>query len=491
MLVQVQLLVKDRGLLRRLQRALAAQDVLVSVPAVSAGDDGLGALLRGDMDVVVVEESLVQSGLTGVLERLRDQGQRPDLVVITEARDASHHTRLMGEGARAVLGASEGPELFSAVLAEIVSARARNLILNLKARDGRHPSLLGDFATQSPVMAAFVETVRKLIPVDTTLLIQGETGVGKERLARVIHYEGMRRDGPFVTVNCAAIPDNLLESELFGHERGSFTSAERSRRGRFEQAHGGTIFLDEIGEMPMGLQPKLLRVLQEREVERIGGDRVVPIDIRVIAATNKQLESLVQAQSFRSDLYYRLAVVTLDMPPLRERAEDISRLAAIYLGQYSAALNKPGRSFNPAADQALQAYAWPGNVRELMNVVERAVLLAEDPVIGLHDLPDALVQARMLQGPSAATPHPMPPSGLDLSRALGLDEESLLKTPWSEARSQLMLRLETWYLTRVLQRCQGRVGDAARMMGLSPRSLYSKMRQHGLDKRQFKDPESK
>ena len=222
---------------------------------------------------------------------------------------------------------------------------------------------------------------RIVAPTDSTVLIYGETGTGKELFAQLIHEQSLRSRGPFVRLNCAAIPEGLLESELFGHEKGAFTSAVTQRAGRFEAAHGGTLFLDEIGEIPLSLQPKLLRVLQEQEFERLGSSRTVSVDVRVIAATNRDLTALVEEKTFRTDLFYRLNVFPLTLPPLRDRREDIPSLVRHFTSASAAKMQRPIRSVPPETIQALMQHCWPGNVRELQNVIERAVILAAEGVL--------------------------------------------------------------------------------------------------------------
>ncbi len=243
-----------------------------------------------------------------------------------------------------------------------------------------------DIVGESPAMKRVFEIVSKVAPSNATVLVLGETGTGKELVAQAIHRNSTRRDGPFVKVNCAALPENLLESELFGHERGAFTGADRQRVGRFELASGGTLFLDEIGTMSAGTQAKVLRVLQEREFERLGGTRTIRADVRILAATNRDLEEAVETGEFREDLYYRLNVVTIRMPPLRERKEDIVPLARHFLQRFAFDLKKNIRGLSPAAIRVLQRHNWPGNIRELENTIERAVLMADGEVLEPEDL---------------------------------------------------------------------------------------------------------
>lgn len=231
----------------------------------------------------------------------------------------------------------------------------------------------------SPALRAVLDQVRMVGPTDATVLIEGETGTGKELMARAIHMHSARRNRPFVKVNCAAIPTELLESELFGHERGAFTGAVTQRIGRFEAANGGTLFLDEIGDMPLVLQAKLLRAVQEQEIERVGGNRTIHVDVRIVAATNQDLKAMVNENRFRADLYYRLAVFPLNVPPLRQRREDIPALTRYFVQKHAGRMDRNIQNIPVHALQALKNYAWPGNIRELQNVIERSVVLTDGP----------------------------------------------------------------------------------------------------------------
>jgi DNA-binding NtrC family response regulator len=239
-------------------------------------------------------------------------------------------------------------------------------------------------------MRAVTDTASRVAPGDTTVLLEGESGTGKELLAKAIHVNSGRSRGPFVTVNCAAIPENLLESELFGHRRGAFTGAVADRQGKFETANRGTIFLDEVGELPLLLQVKILRVIQEREVDKVGETRPIKVDVRVIAATNRDLEKMIADGGFREDLYYRLAVVSIRVPPLRERSDDIPLLVDHFLAKHAERLGRARPAVDKAVYSAFNLYAWPGNIRELENVIERALVLDRDATIGLDDLPERL-----------------------------------------------------------------------------------------------------
>jgi DNA-binding NtrC family response regulator len=245
---------------------------------------------------------------------------------------------------------------------------------------------------RSPALLKVIHQVTQIASVRSTVLLTGESGVGKELIAEAIHLGSPRKDKPLVKVNCGALPESLIESELFGHEKGAFTGAHQQRKGRFELADTGTIFLDEVSEMPFSTQVKLLRVLQEGEFERVGGSKTLKVDVRVMAATNQNLEEMVAAGTFRKDLYYRLNVIHLEIPPLRARSEDIALLAQHFLDKFCLENNRPPMGFTPEAMQALKSYLWPGNVRELENVVERAVALCNSPAVGLADLAEEVQQ---------------------------------------------------------------------------------------------------
>src|SRR5438132_13368218 len=314
----------------------------------------------------------------------------------------------------------------------------------------------------SPAIRAVFDTLVRVAPSSSSVLIQGESGTGKELIAQALHRLSGRGLGPLVAVNCAAIPEQLLESELFGHTKGAFTGASQARPGRFRMADGGTIFLDEIGEMPLALQGKLLRVLQERSVEPVGGNKPEPVDFRLIAATNKDLEAQVAKGAFRGDLFYRLNVVPLVLPPLRERRGDVSLLAAHFLARHNSGKERPLR-FSPAAVEALERHGWPGNVRELENLVERLAVLKGEGDIEVADLPGPIRNAR--SGPLAATaaggeiPAALPPEGVDLYKVLADIEDRLIR--------------------EALERSGGNKNQAAKILGLNRTTLVEKLRKKG------------
>ena len=299
-------------------------------------------------------------------------------------------------------------------------------------------------------------TVHRAASTDTTVLLLGESGTGKELVARTLHALGNRADGPFVAINCAAIPETLLETELFGHEKGAFTGADKQRIGRFEQADGGTLFLDEIGDMSPSTQAKILRVLQEHEFERLGGTRTLRVDVRLIAATNRDLSGMVQAGQFREDLYYRLNVVSIEMPPLRERKDDIVPLALTFIRKFAGELKKKIDGLDPDAQKLLMRYNWPGNIRELENTIERAILLAEGRAIASVDL-------RLGEVPTAggardhASVVKIPPTGIPLE---DIERHALVEA----------LKMSNW-----VQK------DAAELLAISPRVMNYKIKTLGIE----------
>ena len=299
----------------------------------------------------------------------------------------------------------------------------RREVRNLRRNSGlgEQTRLLGT----SPLFVRALEQVREVARIPTaTVLLTGESGTGKELVARAIHTLSERHEHPFVAVNCASIPAELMESELFGHERGAFTGATMRKTGLFEEASGGTIFLDEIGDMHAALQAKLLRVLEERTVRRVGGNRDLPVDLRVIAATNRNLEERIKAGNFRADLYYRLNVVPIQLPPLRERIEDIGLLAKAFLENFSRTFGKTFHGIAPQALQLLEAYPWPGNVRELRNIIERITIMTQGPLLEADLLPADLRQAS--PAPPTASHHSLPAYGQGLEQAVALFEQQLI-----------------------------------------------------------------
>ncbi|MFO7897747.1 MAG: sigma-54 dependent transcriptional regulator [Planctomycetota bacterium] len=475
MLARVVLAVQKPALRKKLRAALKHPDVLVSI--VTSKRLSWENVANENADLAVVDEAVIPEPVDKTVRRFRDLRDSPEVIVVSEAHDPEVEGELLAAGCRAVLSADLRVDSLADVIEALVAERRERAASGLLAREPLAEPRLTDFVSESPAMAAFMRTARRVVPSDISLLILGETGVGKERLAMAIHAEGPRTEGPFVAVNCGALPETLLESELFGHEEGAFTGATRDRRGMFELAHRGTVFLDEIGDMPRHLQVKLLRVLQEHTIRRLGSEKTIAIDVRVMAASNRDIEADVEAGRFRKDLYYRLGVVTLAIPPLRARREDIPALVDSYLAYLQTQVGRDVTGITDEALEALTRYAWPGNVRELINIVERAMLLCEDDTIALNDLPHAI---RRL-GPSVVEAD-------DLPGVAALPADWLTR-PIEHGRQQVIAGFERAYLQTVLREEEGRVGRTAKRAGIQPRSLYDKMKKYGLRKEDFKPGE--
>jgi len=387
-----------------------------------------------------------------LLAEVRRRGLGCGFIVMTAYGSIAHAVEAVRLGADDYLGKPfEREALLLAVHRVLKTRRLENENRRLRDAVGgedRFGRLIGG----TPVMQHLYRTIEKVAATDATVLITGESGTGKEIVARTLHRSSRRGDAAFVPVNCAAIPESLIESELFGHEKGTFTGAHRRREGKFEEADGGTLFLDEIASMPMPLQGILLRVLQERRFTRLGGSGEIEVDVRVVAASNRDLPRLVRDGQFREDLYYRLNVVAMELPPLRDRRDDVPLLAAAFLEKASTRHGRQVGSLPPAVVRLLMDYGWPGNVRELANAMERLVLLAEDEQLSIDDLPAPIRGA----APAAAAPVRLPAEGL----AWDAMEESLLR--------------------QALERSSGNRAAAARLLGLSYKAFLYRLEKYGL-----------
>jgi DNA-binding NtrC family response regulator len=459
---------------RRLRRLLGDS---VVVEEARDAESMWSALARDTFDLLILGRNVLPEPTVEVVSELRRLPDAPDAIVLQSEEDPVERARLLTAGCLAVLNTGLDDSMLSATLEAVTTRRPSSAVA--RGLDATVPaSRFEDFASRSDAMRELLDIADRVARSDASLLILGETGVGKEWLARAIHATSTRSGGPFLAVNCAAVPETLLESELFGHEKGAFTGAVRSHRGHFEMAHRGTLFLDEIADTPTHLQTKLLRVLQERRIQRLGAERPLAVDVRVIAATNRDLPRAIAERSFREDLYYRLSVVALEVPPLRRRREDISPLVHGYLERFSLQLARPGLQIRQDALDALAAYDWPGNVRELINVMERAVLLCRGSVVTPEDLPDAVVRATggrpeaAEAGPADTDSVRFPSDWLDL----GLPD----------FRRRISEAAESVYLTTLLERSSGRVGAAADRAGVDPRSLFERLRKLGIRKEDFR-----
>ena len=352
------------------------------------GDEALRLIRSESYDLAILD--IKMPGVTGLdlLDKVRDIKADLLVVIMTAEAGMKNAVEAMKRGAYDYLTKPFDLDVMDAIVEKANRAREMTLqVSTLKDELKEHYLLEKGIIGNSPPMREVYKTIGKVAPSDMTVLVQGESGTGKELIARAIHYNSRRLVKPFIAMNCAAIPKELLESELFGHEKGAFTGAIERKPGKFEQANGGTVFLDEIGDMPLDLQAKILRVLQEREITRTGGSQNIQVDVRIVAATNQDLLQLVQQRLFREDLYYRLNVVPINLLPLRERRDDIPLLIEHFLQKTCAELDIPLKKAEPPALERLEAYSWPGNVRELENVIKRAVILSSDPLLTLDDFP--------------------------------------------------------------------------------------------------------
>ncbi|MDH3521938.1 MAG: sigma 54-interacting transcriptional regulator, partial [Myxococcales bacterium] len=448
-------------------RSQLETSVEIFIEQLSDGPALQRQLAREPWDLLLVDAESVPA-LSPAWVRKARAIDEAEVVVLVSADSNADRAALLEAGALAVIESG----LDDATLGTLVRNIADRLLASALLRLSHLPNSryrLSDYASGSPVMRKLLATARRVAATDSTLLILGETGVGKGLLARSIHNEGPRAAQPFVTVNCSSLPETLLESELFGHTRGAFTGASRSRRGQFEVAHGGTLFLDEITEIPPHLQVKLLRAIEDRVVQPLGAEKEIAVDVRVIAASNREIEVELREKRLRQDLYYRLNVIPLALPPLRERFEDIPELVQSSIAHACQRFGSGVKGIEPGALEVLTRYAWPGNIRELRNVMERAVLLASGPDITLQDLPMELYAA-----PEADAPLPLGPAVLP-NAAESPELDAWLDRPWSEVRAALLEAAERRYLRGILDRYAGRVGDAARHAGMAPRSLFEKL----------------
>ncbi len=436
----------DAGLQSQMKWALSDYDVHVA----SERNEAMTIMRRIEPPVVVLDLGLppdpngASEGLA-TLEEILSFRPQTKVIVASGNEDRQNAVRAIGLGAYDFY-----PKPVDIEVLQLIIGRARHLYeleeenRRLLERDDDGP--LSHIIAASPQMMKVFRIIEKVGPTDVSVLLTGESGVGKEVLAKALHALNARADKPFIAINCAAIPENLLESELFGHEKGAFTGAVKQTIGKVEQADGGTLFLDEIGEMPAELQSKMLRFLQEREFERIGGRRTIQVDVRIISATNADLQAHIGTGQFREDLYYRLNEVNIDIPPLRERTGDAVLLARHFLQKFNKQMKRSITGFTNDALAAISAYAWPGNVRELENRMKRAVVMADDKLITIEDLD--------IEGQTAADGFP--------------------------TLKQVRERAESEAITKVLALTQNNVTQAAKLLGVSRPTLYDLMRQYNL-----------
>ena len=447
----------EKDVVYSFQRVLAEEPV--EVIGATSGEEGFKLLKKHPLDLILLDVRIGEENGLEILRQIRKEHPRQLVIVMTAHGTAQTAIEAMKHGAfDYVLKPFDVPELLAVLRRALQTAASMEELTAVPAGKktpedaGPVPGLIGTSASMQRIYKLVGQVARS----DATVLLMGESGTGKELIARAIYANSPRAARPYVAINCAAIPDTLLESELFGHERGAFTGALTQRIGKFERADGGTIFLDEIGDMPLALQAKLLRILQNGEFQRLGGDQTLRTRVRVIAATNKDLAAMVKAKTFREDLFYRLNVVMIQLPPLRERAEDILPLAEYFLHRDG----KEGRlKFSVAAKKALQAHRWPGNVRELENAVQRAVVCAAADTIEPGDL-----SAEM--------------SGVASDPAARGDWWGLVKS--SARDGDLLAAAEKILVEKALQESGGNVQKAAEILGVTRAALRTRIERHGL-----------
>jgi two-component system response regulator FlrC len=420
----------DRQMTMALKEAISRAGYEVEV--FQGAKKALERLKEEDFSLVVTDMKMPQMDGLGFIKAMRKEGIGLPVLVITGFATVENAVECMKLGAADYLMKPFSFKTLKDAIDRLVGELPED----------------GELITENPQMKEILRLALSVAQTDVTVLITGESGTGKEMLARFIHRHSQRAKGPFVAVNCAAIPETLLESELFGHEKGAFTGAFTKRQGKFEQAQGGTILLDEIGEMPLQLQAKLLRVLQEKEIEPLGGSGPVPLDVRVVATTNRRLEDEVKEQRFREDLYWRLNVIPIEIPPLRQRPEDIEPLARFFLKKYATQYRKPVNDITEEAIKKLKASGWPGNVRQLENTIQRAVLLSKGQMLDSEDL------------------------------VINLTELSTSTENASEIKS--LKEMEKEMIVKALKVTSGNRTRAAEFLGISVRTLRNKLHEYGL-----------
>jgi DNA-binding NtrC family response regulator len=451
------LIVDDEANLRRLLAMVLREDGHAVLEASSL-QEARAKLGDGDVELVITDQKLGDGDGLAVLAAAREQVAGVPVLFLTAYATVELAVSAMRAGAFDVIPKPFDPEAVKAAVRRAAEhaglVRENQLLREQVDRIGG----AGEFVGDAPPMKRLKELIAKVAPTAATVLIHGETGTGKELVARAIHRQSTRAAGPFIAVNCAALPEGLLESELFGHERGAFTGADRARPGMFEAAHGGTLFLDEAGEMAPALQAKLLRVLTDGLVTRVGARSARKVDVRLLVATHRDLASQVRAGEFREDLYFRLAVVPLEVPPLRERMEDLPTLVDHLLARAARELAIPRRTVAHQALDQLRHYPFPGNVRELRNVIERACILTSGPTIGVQDL---LMPGSSSTGTGDALHHWVHelPASVDLGEVIG--------------------RVEQLLIERAMEQASGVQAEAARRLGLSRSDLHYKLRRSG------------
>jgi nitrogen regulation protein NR(I) len=463
------LVIDDDDQLRRSFQKLLAEEGYATQGAAS-GEEGLKMIQRKTPDLVVLDMRL--PGMNGLETFQRIHLLDPKLPVIMMTAFGTTETAIEATKRGAfdyLLKPFEIPELLAVIRQALEAGRFMRTPVDMDGsapERGSREAIVG----RSRAMQEVYKAIGRVASTEATVLIRGESGTGKELVARAIYQHSQRAERPFQVINCVAIPENLLESELFGYEKGAFTGASHRRLGKIEQAHGGTVFLDEIGDMPFGIQSKILRLLQERSIERLGGRETIPVDVRIIAATNRDLETALREGRFREDLYYRLKVVTITLPPLRDRLDDLPLLADYFLARYARELEMDPPGITPEALAALGAYRWPGNVRELANAIHKALIFNRGAPIRPEE---------MAQAVDAGTPRRLPDAGGDRILRQWVREVLTLRRE-EDTFDAIIDRVAGILVAEALNLTQGNRSRAAKLLGLSRPTLHAKIEKYRL-----------
>jgi DNA-binding NtrC family response regulator len=454
--------VEDKDSLRAMLRHALEQQGHAVVEAVDEAE-ALRLVREARPDLVLSDLRLVSGDGVSVLKGAKDIDPELPVIVMTAYGSIQDAVVAMKEGAMDFLAKPVDPDHLLLLVDRALAQRrllAENILMKeeLAARRGA-PAIIGD----APALKRVIATLHRAAATDTTVLLLGESGTGKELFARTLHALSPRAEAPFVAINCAAIPETLLETELFGHEKGAFTGATARKPGRFELAHRGTLFLDEIGDLPLGLQAKILRALEEKRFERVGGTQSLQVDVRLVSATNRNLKTAVAARQFREDLFFRLSVFPIDIPPLRERAGDIEILAWHFVERFCRDLKKRPLALSPEAVEEMQRYEWPGNVRELQNCIERACILTEGDTIRPRHL------NLSFRGGIAAEAPPDPWDQIDLDGTL------------ADASRRVLIEVERRKMLKALKEATGQKPKAADLLQVSYKTFLQKMKDYGID----------
>ncbi|WP_298440095.1 sigma-54 dependent transcriptional regulator [Geobacter sp.] len=443
------------------------------------GEEALRLIQANPYDLAILD--IKMPGLSGLelLDKVRELKSDLLMVIMTAEASMKNAVEAMKRGAYDYITKPFDLDVIDAIIEKVSKARELTSQMSVLKEELKERYLLEkNIIGNSPAMREIYKTIGKVAPSDITVLVQGESGTGKELIARAIHFNSKRIGKPFIALNCAAIPKELLESELFGFEKGAFTGATERKLGKFEQANGGTIFLDEIGDMPLDLQAKILRVLQEKEVTRTGGSQNIAVDVRIVAATNQNLEELARKKQFREDLFYRLNVVPLQLVPLRERKEDIPLLVEYFLKKTCAELEVATRSCSPEAMALLTTYGWPGNIRELENTIKRAVILSSDPLLTPADFPGLRAQRG---GETAATDELSLEAIVDMKLRVSLTNLDKMET--GDIYNLVLRQIERPLVRFVLEKTRGNQVKAADILGINRNTLRKKIQELGIELR--------